>query len=217
MCGSLRFKHERLKDFSINVHKRNLVIINLSKNWILQFKHERSKDFSINVHKRNLVIINLSKNWILLSWKGNLRRSITEKSLFPIVKRWTSVLLDQVVGSQARILYSDQEGRAAIALAFNEAVKTGLLKVSFYYHYVGTATKRVILPPHIPWIGQESGILLLCFFKKWAKPGLFLMYFGIFKQTIQFLQQINVKNVHPVCGARIWTHDLSTWVVNHNH
>ena len=172
MCGSLRFKHERLKDFSINVHKRNLVIINLSKNWILQFKHERLKDFSINVHKRNLVIINLSKNWILLSWKGNLRRSITEKSLFPIVKRWTSVLLDQVVGSQARILYSDQEGRAAIALAFNEAVKTGLLKVSFYYHYVGSATKRVILPPHIPWIRQESGILL-CFLKNGPSPAYF--------------------------------------------
>ncbi|RCN24210.1 hypothetical protein ANCCAN_30099 [Ancylostoma caninum] len=30
-----------------------------------------------------------------------------------------------VVGSQARILYSDQEGRIAIALAFNDAVKTG--------------------------------------------------------------------------------------------
>ena len=30
-----------------------------------------------------------------------------------------------VVGSQARILYSDQEGRAAIARAFNEAVASG--------------------------------------------------------------------------------------------
>ena len=34
-----------------------------------------------------------------------------------------------VVGSKARILYSDQEGRTRIALAFNEAVKTGKLKV----------------------------------------------------------------------------------------
>ena len=33
-----------------------------------------------------------------------------------------------VVGSQARILYSDQEGRAAIAQAFNEAVKDGILQ-----------------------------------------------------------------------------------------
>ena len=32
-----------------------------------------------------------------------------------------------VVGSQARILYSDQEGRAAIAQAFNQAVKDGTL------------------------------------------------------------------------------------------
>ncbi|XP_033106576.1 urocanate hydratase-like [Anneissia japonica] len=33
-----------------------------------------------------------------------------------------------VVGSQARILYSDQEGRVAIATAFNHAVKIGRLK-----------------------------------------------------------------------------------------
>jgi urocanate hydratase len=33
-----------------------------------------------------------------------------------------------VVGSQARILYADAEGRMAIALAFNEAIKRGLLK-----------------------------------------------------------------------------------------
>merc|ERR1719209_1528588 len=33
-----------------------------------------------------------------------------------------------VVGSQARILYSDQKGRVKIALAFNDAVKTGKLK-----------------------------------------------------------------------------------------
>merc|ERR1712121_520633 len=33
-----------------------------------------------------------------------------------------------VVGSQARILYSDQEGRIKIALAFNKAVASGRLK-----------------------------------------------------------------------------------------
>lgn len=36
----------------------------------------------------------------------------------------------QVVGSQARILYSDQEGRIAIALAFNKAVAEKYLQVS---------------------------------------------------------------------------------------
>ena len=35
-----------------------------------------------------------------------------------------------VVGSQARILYSDQQGRAAIAKAFNEAVAKGEIKAS---------------------------------------------------------------------------------------
>ena len=33
--------------------------------------------------------------------------------------------------------------------------------------------------------------------------------FGLFKQTsLQILQQIYVKNVHPVYGARIRTQDL---------
>ena len=42
-----------------------------------------------------------------------------------------------------------------------------------------------------------------------GNPGLFLIYFRLFKEIIQFLQQINVKNVHPVvCGAGIRTHDL---------
>ena len=49
------------------------------------------------------------------------------------------------------------------------------------------------------------------FFKKrWANPGLFLFIFGLFKQTIQFLQQINVTkcHVHPVSGAGIRTQDV---------
>ena len=35
--------------------------------------------------------------------------------------------------------------------------------------------------------------------------GLFLFIFGIFQQT---LQQVCVKNVHPVSGASIQTHNL---------
>lgn len=38
-----------------------------------------------------------------------------------------------VVGSQARILYSDLEGRIAIAKAFNTAVAEGKLKVSLSF------------------------------------------------------------------------------------
>ena len=30
-------------------------------------------------------------------------------------------------------------------------------------------------------------------FFKWANPGLFFIYFRLFKHTLQFLQQINVK------------------------
>ena len=41
------------------------------------------------------------------------------------------------------------------------------------------------------------------------QPGLFFVYFRLFKQTLlQFLQQINVKNVQPVSGARIQNHSL---------
>ena len=32
---------------------------------------------------------------------------------------------------------------------------------------------------------------------------LFMFIFGLIKQTLQFLQQINVKNVHRVYGAGI--------------
>ncbi len=38
-------------------------------------------------------------------------------------------LSPQVVGSQARILYSNEEGRIAVALSFNKAVADGRLKV----------------------------------------------------------------------------------------
>ena len=40
-----------------------------------------------------------------------------------------------------------------------------------------------------------------------GQPRPLYVYFQSF-QTIQFLQQINVKNVHPVDGAGIRTHDL---------
>ena len=43
-------------------------------------------------------------------------------------------------------------------------------------------------------------------------PYFFLMdlffVFGLFKQGINFLQQINVKNIHPVSCAGIQTYDL---------
>lgn len=42
----------------------------------------------------------------------------------------SSSLSPQVVGSQARILYSDQKGRVAIAVAFNQAIASGKIKVT---------------------------------------------------------------------------------------
>ena len=51
----------------------------------------------------------------------------------------SSFAVFQVVGSQARILYSNAEGRVAIALAFNKAVADGRLKVRLYS--IATITK----------------------------------------------------------------------------
>ena len=47
-------------------------------------------------------------------------------------------------------------------------------------------------------------------FKNGPTPTSFSFIFGLFKQTIQFLQQIKVKkcHVHPVYRAGIRTHDL---------
>ena len=51
----------------------------------------------------------------------------------------------------------------------------------------------------------STGMTGAIFLIKWAIPGLFFIYFCLFKQTLQFLQQIYVKNVHPVYGAGIRT------------
>ena len=63
---------------------------------------------------------------------------------------------------------------------------------------------------HFSITGDQRGEALKRDFFKWANPGLFLFIFSLFKQTLQFLQQINVKkcHVHPVSGAGIRTHDL---------
>ena len=44
-----------------------------------------------------------------------------------------------------------------------------------------------------------------------GKPRPLFHFFLVFSKnnTLQFLQQINVKNVRPVYGARIQNHDLS--------
>ena len=44
---------------------------------------------------------------------------------------------------------------------------------------------------------------------KMGHPRSLFRLFSVFlKKATQILQQINVKNVHPVAGARIRTHDL---------
>ena len=39
-------------------------------------------------------------------------------------------------------------------------------------------------------------------------PRPLFIYFSVFNQRLQFLQQIHVEKVHPVYGAGIQTHEL---------
>ena len=57
-------------------------------------------------------------------------------------------------------------------------------------------------------VGHKIFLFRKLYLSKRGHPRLFLIYFRLFKQTLQFLQQINVKNVHPVYGPGIWTHNL---------
>ena len=43
---------------------------------------------------------------------------------------------------------------------------------------------------------------------KRANPSLFMIIFSLFKQSLQFYNKNMWKNVHPVYGAGIWTHNL---------
>ena len=49
------------------------------------------------------------------------------------------------------------------------------------------------------------------FLKKWANPSLFLIYFRLFKHTLLFLQQINVKK-YP---SSIWCWDSNSEPLEH--
>lgn len=44
----------------------------------------------------------------------------------------SGIFIFQVVGSQARILYSDQRGRVSIAVAINRAISEGRIKVCLF-------------------------------------------------------------------------------------
>ena len=51
----------------------------------------------------------------------------------------------------------------------------------------------------------------LLFLKKWVILGLFFAYFRLFKQTLQFLQQINVKQ----CPSNIQCWDSNSHTLEH--
>ena len=55
---------------------------------------------------------------------------------------------------------------------------------------------------------------IITFFKNRLIPVTFSLIFVFFKETSQFLQQIYVKNVHPVYSAGIWTQHLQSPPIN---
>ena len=55
-------------------------------------------------------------------------------------------------------------------------------------------------------ISTFSGLWRQRNFFKWTIPGLFFVYFCLFKQKLQFLQHINVKK----CPSRIWRRDSNS-------
>ena len=56
-------------------------------------------------------------------------------------------------------------------------------------------------------LGSQGKLMLLLqeIFLKWAIPGLFFVYFCLLMQTLQFLQQINMKK----CPTSMWRWDLN--------
>lgn len=69
--------------------------------------------------------------WGLLGDDGQKGLSEELACVFRSLRCLLSPFCLQVVGSQARILYSDQKGRVAIAVAFNQAIAQGKIKVTF--------------------------------------------------------------------------------------
>ena len=57
----------------------------------------------------------------------------------------------------------------------------------------------------------------LGFLKNGPSPASFSFLFSFFKQILQLLPQINVKNVHPVYGAGIRTLTFEISVSSRNH
>ena len=58
-------------------------------------------------------------------------------------------------------------------------------------------------------LGSRYSLKLPKWMLYFLKTDLFCIFGKLFKQSLQILQQINVKNVHPEYFAGIWTHQPS--------
>ena len=56
-------------------------------------------------------------------------------------------------------VFSDVFDHKTFSFCINFLLISNIFK--YFWFFVYTATQLVLLPPHVPWIGRESGILLL--------------------------------------------------------
>ena len=108
---------------------------------------------------------------------------------------------DSSIGINHLIILNKNFKKSEFCVFANFRLKLTSLKKSHSNEMKSSQVKiKIRLSPKYENILQHN-------FFKWPKPGLFFIYFSLFKQTLPFLQKINVKNVHPEYGTRIQTHD----------
>ena len=64
------------------------------------------------------------------------------------------------------------------------------------------------IEPNATWLNIGTSLLQGFFFKNGPSSASFSFIFGLFKQTIEIVQQIDVNNVYSVSGTGIQTRDI---------
>ena len=124
----------------------------------------------------------------------------------------------KVVGSQARILYSNEEGRASIALAFNKAVSDGRLKVHLVSStdciIVSLLSVFISLIPR-PSLSFSMPAVQIAKDRSWAGS-----YLGMKPPHAQWHDINDITYCHMMSHDVMWCHVMScnvTWLSHDCH
>ncbi|KAJ7423883.1 Urocanate hydratase [Pitangus sulphuratus] len=117
-----------------------------------------------------------------------------------------------VVGSQARILYSDQRGRVSIAVAINKAISEGKIKVDVQCDILGE-TKFLKVPPsnYTSYLGLSCAVPGLGFMSLWIPS-----YSGYSLITCCVYSSIRPRQYMAVQNFVGDSFRGATWVALHN-